>query len=91
MIDHQSVAMAHVYRKLKLADDYPITASCKSDTPLNDEFVVRVSMLRVFHMGTREESGCGGYTNLCFFCYNVFVNRLIVKCVMQREVHTYLI
>ena len=42
--------MAHVYRKLKLADDYPITASCKSDTPLNDEFVVRVSMLRVFHM-----------------------------------------
>ena len=37
--------MAYVYRKPKLADDYPI--SSKTDVTLEDEVVVPVSMLHV--------------------------------------------
>ena len=37
--------MAYVYRKLKLADDYPISSKVKSDLSLDSEIVVPVSII----------------------------------------------
>jgi len=47
--------MAYVYRKLKLADDYPISSKVKSDLSLDSEIVVPVSII-MLHLLQQDSS-----------------------------------